>query len=77
MQPTFYANFRVYGKNARAAVQACRVQADAMLSELAAARAVVEAARTTHNGASVETRLKGMRALGMALDAYDAGKAND
>jgi len=48
----------------------------ALLAELTAARAVVEAARTTHNGASVETRREGMRAIGDALDAYDeAAKA--
>jgi DNA-binding FadR family transcriptional regulator len=41
--PTFYANLRVCGKNARAAVSAVRVQADAMVAELAAARAVVDA----------------------------------
>jgi len=39
--PTFYGIFRVYGKNARAAVNACQSQADALLSELEAARAVV------------------------------------
>ena len=33
--PTFYANLRVYGKNARAAVEACRSQADALLARLA------------------------------------------
>lgn len=43
--PTTYANLRVYGKNARAAVEAVRPQADALLAELAAARAVVAAMR--------------------------------
>jgi hypothetical protein len=39
--PTFYGIFRVYGKNARAAVGAVRRQADALLAELAAARAAL------------------------------------
>lgn len=39
--------------------------------ELAAARLVVVAARKVHDGASVETRRKGMEELGAALDAYD------
>jgi hypothetical protein len=34
-QPTFYGIFRVYGKNARAAVQAVRPQADALLARMA------------------------------------------
>lgn len=33
--PIFYANLRVYGKNARAAVQAVRPQADALLAKMA------------------------------------------
>ena len=39
--PTFYGIFRVYGKNARAAVGACQSQADAILRELEAARATL------------------------------------
>jgi len=34
-QPTFYGIFRVYGKNARAAVAAVRPQADALLAKMA------------------------------------------
>lgn len=41
--PTFYANLRVYGKNARAAVAAVRPQADALLAELSAARVGIAA----------------------------------
>lgn len=41
-QPTFYSIFRVYGKNARAAAAAVRPQADALLAELAAARAALD-----------------------------------
>jgi hypothetical protein len=63
-QPTFYSIFRVYGKNARAAVAAVRPQADALLAELAAARAVVAAVR--QSSAIDEPQLH------EAIAAYDA-----
>lgn len=63
--PTFYANLRVYGKNARAAVTAVRPQADALLAELAAARAVVDALRR-HPGCMVDDPI-----LDAAMDAMD------
>ncbi len=59
-QPTFYSLLRVYGKNARAAVAAVRPQADALLSELKAARAVVRATRSMPNSLMMD-----------ALEAYD------
>lgn len=46
-QPTFYANFRVYGKNARAAVTAVRPQADALLARLADLSRMVGEQNTT------------------------------
>ena len=65
--PTFYGIFRVYGKNARAAVEACRGQADALVGELEAARAVVAATRSFPN-----------KLMSEALFAYDqATKARE
>jgi hypothetical protein len=55
--PTFYANLRVYGKNARAAVSACRAQADAIVGELAAGRAATAALATI--GAILEGEERG------------------
>jgi len=66
--PTFYANLRVYGKNARAAVAACRGQADALLSELHAARAVVALARIAVARSGIDAD---DRALMGAIEAYD------
>jgi hypothetical protein len=50
MHPGFYNIFRAYGKNARAAVGAVRRQADALLSELAAARQLQDWTRKWQSG---------------------------
>lgn len=79
--PMFYANLRVYGKNARAAVIAVRPQADALLARLnhaevglkaeqelrARTEMIVLAARRLVAGPDSENYTR----LAQALDAYD------
>jgi hypothetical protein len=76
--PTFYANLRVYGKNARAAVSACRAQADAIVSELEAGRAVVAAVTAYFNkrGAAHAERAgnEDIAEMAEALAEYGAAK---
>lgn len=87
-RPTFYGLLRVYGKNARAAVQAVRPQADALLSRLhhaevglaaeqelrARSEMIVLAARRLVAGPDSTA----YTTLAAAIDAYDeATKARD
>jgi len=66
--PTFYANLRVYGKNARAAVEACRAQADALLSELTTLRELhADVARWREGGGDP----RDLRYILDTLDEYD------
>jgi len=72
--PTFYANLRVYGKNARAAVEQVRAQADALLARLRDADALADAVAAYHDAsrtAEIDPTMKPDEARRM----YDLGRA--
>lgn len=72
--PGFYGIFRVYGKNARAAVNAVRAQADALLARLRDADALADAVAAYHDAsrtAEIDPTMKPDEARRM----YDLGRA--
>lgn len=75
--PGFYGLMRVYGKNARAAVQAVRPQADALLARLADMSRMIGEQNTTigYQDAMLAERARLLTAAYHALQSYARGNA--